>query len=52
MVNFVIRQPMRTPWCTHTGLIAGLIAGGKEFGVHIGWRKYLYECTPFGCVNL
>ncbi len=27
-------------------------AGGKEFGVHIGWRKYLYECTPFGYVNL
>ncbi len=27
-------------------------AGGKEFGVHIGWRKYLYECTSFGYVNL
>ena len=27
-------------------------AGGKEFGVRIGWRKYLYECTPFGYVNL
>ena len=26
--------------------------GGKEFGVHIGLRKYLYECTPFGYVNL
>ncbi len=22
-------------------------AGGKEVGVRIGWRKYLYECTPF-----
>ena len=20
--------------------------------VRIGWRKYLYECTPFGYVNL
>ncbi len=27
-------------------------AGGKEFVVRIGWRKYLYECTPFGYVNL
>ncbi len=25
--------------------------GGLEFGVH-GWRKYLYECTPFRYVNL
>ncbi len=24
---------------------------GKEFGVRIGWRKYLYECTPFGYVT-
>ncbi len=22
------------------------------FGVPIGWRKYLYECMPFGYVNL
>ena len=27
-------------------------ADGKEFGVRIGWRMYLYECTPFGYVNL
>ncbi len=27
-------------------------AGGKEFGVCIGWRKCLYECKPFGYVNL
>ncbi len=24
----------------------------SRFGVRIGWRKYLYECTPFGYVNL
>ncbi len=23
-------------------------AGGKEFGVRIGWRKYVYECTLSG----
>ncbi len=23
-------------------------AGGKEFGVRIGWRKYLYECSLLG----
>ena len=28
------------------------LAGGKEFGTNIGWRKYLYECPPFGYVNL
>ncbi len=26
--------------------------GGKEFGIRIGWRKYLYECTTFGYVDL
>ena len=24
---------------------------GKEFGVHIGYSKYLYEYTPFVYVN-
>ncbi len=24
----------------------------SRFGVRIGWRKYLYECTPFEYVNL
>ncbi len=24
----------------------------SRFGVRIGWRKYMYECTPFGYVNL
>ncbi len=24
----------------------------NRFGVRIGWRKYLYECTPFEYVNL
>ena len=24
----------------------------SRFGVRIGWGKYLYECTPFGYVNL
>ncbi len=24
----------------------------SRFGVRIGWRKYLYECTPLGYVNL
>ena len=24
----------------------------SRFGVRTGWRKYLYECTPFGYVNL
>ncbi len=24
----------------------------SRFGVRIGWRKYLYECTPFGYLNL
>ncbi len=69
-LRIAIRQPMCTPWRTHTGLIAYTMspamyaleankrigeyawAGGKEFGVHIGWRKYLYEFTPFGYVNL
>ncbi len=23
-----------------------------RFGVGIGWRKYLNECTPFGYVSL
>ncbi len=27
-------------------------ADGKGFGVRIGWRKYMYECTHFGYVNL
>ncbi len=57
----------RSTRCTHTGLIAIKIAYMHEqitkefgkmnicmsrFGVCIGWRKYLYECTPFGYVNL
>ncbi len=25
---------------------------GPFYGVRIGWRKYLYECTPFAYVNL
>ncbi len=24
----------------------------SRFGVLIGWRKYVYECTPFEYVNL
>ncbi len=24
----------------------------NRFGVRIEWRKYLYECTPFGYVSL
>ncbi len=24
----------------------------EQIGVRIGWRKYLYECTPFGYANL
>ena len=55
---------MHTPWCTHwlshciyawvTNKRIGEYArtGGKEFCVRIGWRKYLNECTPSGCVNL
>ena len=50
---------MRTPWsnCTYTWVANKSIgeyawAGGKEFCVRIGWRKYLYACTPFGYVNL
>ncbi len=44
-------------YCIYTGVANKRIgeyawAVGKEFGVRIGWRKYLYECTPFGYVNL
>ncbi len=45
---------------THTGtsspqillLSAHAYTHEKELGVCIGLRKYLYECTPFGYVNL
>ncbi len=46
---------MRTPKCTHAGLIAisrqNAWADNKRFGVRIEERKYLYWCSAFWCVN-
>ncbi len=58
--------PFRIAYCRTTGLhtqlrltlikvlpsLKYILTGCKEFGVYIGWRKYLYECTPIGYVNL